>query len=317
MRANVLRALAAFCGAAILCANAFGQDFPNRRITFIVALPPGASADGLARMVGEKLSPRLGQPVIVENKPGASGFIGSDFVAQAAPDGYTMLLTTQSLTAPKEQYAIKTFDPAKLAALGRLASFPFIVVASAETSAKTLQDFVNQARANPGKLDYGVVPNGAMQLDMLQFKSLLKMDIAEVPFNGATPIATALLGNQIQMGFLGVSAIAHIQSGKLRGLAVTSRSRWPRLPELPSMTELGLDFESGAWYGAAVPSATPQHIRDRLTRELLEVMRRSDVKDAVVKLGLDPLEPSPDEMNQQIRREKAQNEAAFRLLNPR
>lgn len=304
--------------ALALAGSLQAQEYPSKRISFVVSVPPGASADGLARIMAEKLSgkDRLGQAVVVENKPGAGAYLGADFVAKAAPDGYTILLAGQQMSAPRAMYPIEGFDPSKLVALGRLASSPFIIVAPSEVPAKTLPEFIAFAKANPGKLNYGVVPNTAMQLDMIQFGQITGTRITEVPFNGAAPISTSLLGNQIQMGFLGVSAIPHIQSGKLKALAVASKARWSRLPDVPSLGDLGIDFESGFWYGVAAPAGTPQPIIDRLTREFVAVNRLPEVREAIVKMGMDPVEPSPAEMNQTLQRERTHNEAAFRILKP-
>jgi tripartite-type tricarboxylate transporter receptor subunit TctC len=314
--ALVSTALLSAAQAQDASSSANSANYPNRRISFVVPLPPGGSSDPLARIIADRLTPRLGQAVIIDNKPGAGGFIGSDFVSKAPPDGYTIMISTQVLVAPPEMRAIKDFDPLKLASLGRIAGSPFLIVIPAETSPRTLQEFVAEARANPGKLNYGVVAGSSMQLDMIQLGQAVKASLTEVPFNGSAPIAAALLGNQIQMSFLSVTAIPHIQSGKIRALAVTSKNRWSRMPDVPSMGDLGIDFESGFWFGMNVPAGTPQPIRDRLTRELVEVMKLEDVRAAVVKLGMEPMEPSPAEMDEHLRRERVRNEAAYRLLKP-
>jgi len=313
---RVVLIMIALLASALVGNGAQAQDYPNRRIAFVVPFPPGASSDGLARIVAERLGGLLKQSVIVENKPGAAAYIGHDFVAKAAPDGYTLLLSNQALTAPREMFAMKDFDPAKLASIGIIATSPFMIVVPAEVPAKTVSELVAMARANPGKLNYGVVPNIGMQLDMTQFMSVVKAPMTEVPYNGAAPIATALLGNQVQMSFLSVSAIPQIQAGKLRALAVTSKNRWSRMPDVPSMGDLGLDFESTFWFGMSAPAATPQPIQALLARDLAEVMKIQEVRDAVFKMGMDPVEPSPSEMDAKLRRDRAASEAAYKMLKP-
>jgi tripartite-type tricarboxylate transporter receptor subunit TctC len=292
------------------------QDFPNRRLSLVVPFPPGGSADAIGRLVADKLSAkeRLGQPVIIDNRSGAATYIGSDYVTRAAPDGHTILFAGDAYTAPKVMYTVQDFDPARLAPIGRLVEAPFMVVVPAELPVRNMAEFIAYARANPGKLNYGVVNSGTMQLDMANFAELLKAGIADVPFNGAAPIVTSLLGNQVQMSFLGVSAIPHVQSGKLRALAVTSKSRWVRMPDVPSMTEVGFDFDSTFWYGLSVPVATPPQITARLARETADVLKQKEVREAISKFGMDPLDSSPAEMTDRMRSQRARNEAALKLL---
>jgi tripartite-type tricarboxylate transporter receptor subunit TctC len=302
---------------AVFGSSALAQapDYPSRPITFVVPLPPGGSGDPMTRLLADHMSQRLGRPIVVVNKPGAAQFIGSDFVAKSAPDGYTWLLSGQVLVVPGEMRQMKDFDPSKLASIGRFATAPYVVVVPAELPVHTLQEFIAQARATPGKLNYGLVPGG-MQLDLVRFEQTVKADLTEVPYNGSAPIVTALLGNQIQASMLSVSAIPYLESGRMRALAATSHSRWSRLPQVPSMGDLGMDFEAGFWYGVSVPAATPQPIQERITRELADAVKAPDVSSAIQKIGMEPLEPSAAEMDRQIQREGAANEAAYRLVKP-
>ena len=202
---------------------ATAQSYPTKRITLIVPLPAGASSDGIARIYAEKLKDRLGQPVIVENRVGNGGVIGLDALAKSAPDGYTLGLLSQVIVTPRGLLQNASFDGTKdFALFGRVSSSPFVIVAPAETGVKTLSEFVNLAKSKPGALNYGVVPNSLMQIDMVRFMQANQVKIQEVPFNGAAPIATALLSNQIQMSFIGTSGFPHFKTGKLIPLAVTS-----------------------------------------------------------------------------------------------
>jgi tripartite-type tricarboxylate transporter receptor subunit TctC len=314
---TLARALAA---AALLAAGAAaGQDYPNRRITFVVPVSAGTPVDALARVLAQRLSAseRLGRPVVIEDMPGARSFVGYDRVAKALPDGHTILLAGQQLALPRELTPDDDFDPQELAPIGRVATSPFVVAVPGRAALWTLADLSAFARRNPDSVNYGVVPNTAMQLDLLRLGYLMKAPMTEVPYKRATSLVVALLGDQIHMSFVTGSSLPFLRAGKLRALAVTGRTRWQLLPDVPSLGELGIDFESGFWYGIAVPAATPQAIRNRLTRELAEVMRMDEVRQAVARLGMDAVDPSPAEMIQHMQRERARADAGLKLLRAR
>jgi tripartite-type tricarboxylate transporter receptor subunit TctC len=310
---------AAVVAAALLAAPSWAEEYPSKRITLVAPAWAGTMADALARIVAERLSAkdRLGRPVVVEDRPGARAFLGYDRVAEAAPDGYTLLLASQQVSLPREMTPSERFDPANFTPLGRLASAPFIVAVSTRIPVRTLQELVAHARAHPDTLNYGVLSNSTMQLDMLQFGELLRAPLTEVPFRRSASILTSLLGNHVQLSFVTDLAVPFVRTGRLRALAVTSRARWSRLPEVPAMKELGFDFEAAYWYGIAVHAATPDPIQHRLVRELSEIMGLREVRDLIARLGMDPLEPSPAEMAQHMQRERAQAESAFKLLKAR
>lgn len=292
------------------------QNYPSRRITFIVALPAGASADGVSRVYAEKLKDRLGQPVIVENRVGNGGVIGTDAIAKAAPDGYTIGQVSSLLAAPRGLLQNANFDGAKdFTVFGRIASSPFVIVAPAEAGVKTLQEFITLVKKQPGKLNYGVVPNSLMQMDMVRFNQVNQINIQEVPFNGAAPIANALLSAQIQMSFLGTAAFPHFKSGRLVPLAVTQKSRWSLAPDIPTTHEQGVNYDSGFWYGIGAPANLPSDVNARLVREIAEVAKLPDVKELIRKLSMDPVDPSPAEMLEHLKKEREQSAAIARLLN--
>jgi tripartite-type tricarboxylate transporter receptor subunit TctC len=291
------------------------QSYPTKRITLIVPLPAGASSDGIARIYAEKLKDRLGQPVIVENRVGNGGVIGTDAIAKSAPDGYTIGVMSQVIVTPRGLLQNASFDGSKdFTFFGRVSSSPFVIVAPGETGVKTLGEFVALAKSKPGALNYGVVPNSLMQIDMVRFMQANQVKIQEVPFNGAAPIANALLSNQVQMSFVGTSGFPHFKTGKLVPLAVTSRTRWSLAPEIPTTIEQGLNFESSFWYGFGGPAALPADVTGRLVRDISEVSKLAEVKDLVKKLSMDPLDPSPAEMLEHTRREREQGAAVAKSL---
>ncbi len=291
------------------------QSYPSKRITVIVPLPAGASSDGIARIYAEKLKDRLGQPVIVENRVGNGGVIGLDALAKSAPDGYTLGLLSQVIVTPRGLLQNASFDGSKdFTLFGRVSSSPFVIVAPSEAGVKTLGEFVTLAKGKPGALNYGVVPNSLMQIDMVRLMQANQIKVQEVPFNGAAPIANALLSNQIQMSFIGTSGFPHFKTGKLVPLAVTSRTRWSLAPEIPTTIEQGLNFESSFWYGFGGPAALPADVTGRLVRDISEVSKLTEVKDLVRKMNMDPLDPSPAEMLEHTRREREQGAAVAKSL---
>ena len=313
---NAVAALALATMSLMHTLPATAQSDPTKRITLIVPLPAGASSDGIARIYAEKLKDRLGQPVIVENRVGNGGVIGTDALAKSAPDGYTIGLLSQVIVTPRGLLQNASFDGTKdFTFFGRVSSSPFVIVAPSEAGVKTLGEFVALAKSKPGALNYGVVPNSLMQIDMVRFMQSNQVKIQEVPFNGAAPIANALLSNQIQMSFVGTSGFPHFKTGKLIPLAVTSRTRWSLAPEIPTTIEQGLNFESSFWYGFGGPAALPADITNRLVRDISEVSKLTEVRDLVKKLSMDPLDPSPAEMLEHTRREREQGAAVAKSLN--
>lgn len=314
MRIAMVMAVMAAAAGVLATAPAGAQDYPNKRLSLVVSFPPGGGGDALARVVADNLSKKeyLGQPVILDYKPGAATYIGHDFATKAAPDGYTLLLATQALSAPKELFAVESFDPSKLVSAGRIAGSPYLLLVPAELPQRTLAELIQYAKANPDKLNFGVVPSSAMLMDFITFQNVTGAKLTEIPFNGGAPIVAALLGNQIQMAFLSVSAMPQVQAGKLRALAVAARSRWARMPDVPTTAELGVSFESSFWYGLAAPTGTPAPVIAKLGRDLQSMLKQAPVRELIFKLGFDTIESSPEEMAQQIERERKLNEAAVK-----
>jgi tripartite-type tricarboxylate transporter receptor subunit TctC len=285
---------------ALTAATAMAQQYPSKPIVLVVPFAPGGTSELISRLVAQKLTERLGQQVVVENRPGAAGNIAMEQVARAAPDGYTLILGHIGTLAvnpamfPKLPYdAIKDFAPVSL-----IAAVPNIVTVNPAVPAKTLKEFLDLARAKPGSINYGSAGNGsAGHLAMEYLKRIAKTDMVHVPYKGTGPMLTDLLAGQTQATFTGSSPlIPHIKSGKLRALAVGSAVRIPSLPEVPTVAESGFaGFETAQWYGIIAPAKTPQAIIQKLSVEIAQVMKQPDViarlsGDGTVMIGSTPNE---------------------------
>jgi tripartite-type tricarboxylate transporter receptor subunit TctC len=285
---------------ALTAATAMAQQYPSKPIVLVVPFAPGGTSELISRLVAQKLTERLGQQVVVENRPGAAGNIAMEQVARAAPDGYTLILGHIGTLAvnpamfPKLPYdAIKDFAPVSL-----IAAVPNIVTVNPAVPAKTLKEFLDLARAKPGSINYGSAGNGsAGHLAMEYLKRIAKADMVHVPYKGTGPMLTDLLAGQTQATFTGSSPlIPHIKSGKLRALAVGSAVRIPSLPEVPTVAESGFaGFETAQWYGIIAPAKTPPAIIQKLSVEIAQVMKQPDVigrlsGDGTVMIGSTPSE---------------------------
>ena len=285
---------------ALTAPSAMAQQYPSKPIVLVVPFAPGGTSELISRLVAQKLTERLGQQVVVENRPGAAGNIAMEQVARAAPDGYTLILGHIGTLAvnpamfPKLPYdAIKDFAPVSL-----IAAVPNIVTVNPAVPAKTLKEFLDLARAKPGSINYGSAGNGsAGHLAMEYLKRIAKADMVHVPYKGTGPMLTDLLAGQTQATFTGSSPlIPHIKSGKLRALAVGSAVRIPSLPEVPTVAESGFaGFETAQWYGIIAPAKTPPAIIQKLSVEIAQVMKQPDViarlsGDGTVMIGSTPNE---------------------------
>lgn len=259
------------------------QPWPARTIRLVVPFPAGSSPDLIARVVAEPLSHALGQTIVVENRPGAGGNIGTGLVAKAAPDGYTLLFTIQGplVTAPLLSRSLP-YDPVRqLAPVSLVATSPNVLVVSPQLGAKTLADFVRIARERKGQLNYGSVGNGsASHLAMELFKARAGIDLAHVPYQGFPQIVNAILAGEVQAAFMvpGI-AMGQVRAGKLVALGVTTAGRSAALPELPSFAELGYPgFEAISWQAVLAPAGTPKPVIDRLSQELVRIIKSDEVR---------------------------------------
>jgi len=305
----VLMALRTFVGVAgaVLAMSVGAQAWPDKPIRFVVAAPAGSSLDALARTIGERLKDRVGQPILVDNKPAAGGTVATAEVARAAPDGYTMLLGFNGPLAFGPLLSKLPYDVAKdLAPVIITSSQPNVLAVNAQLPAKNLQEFIAWARANPGKLSYASVGNGSSShLNMELLKSVAGFDALHVPFNGSPPAVTATIQGETQALFAVMQPLqAQIQAGKLRALAVTTARRFPLLPDLPTIAESGYPgFEALAWNGVMVPTLTPQPVVARLNAEMNAILKQPDVVAKMHASGFDLIGGTPEDFGNLIRRE--------------
>ncbi len=297
----------ALLAAALLACAAQAQEYPSKPLRFIVSFPPGGSADLMARMIAPRMAERMGQPVLVENRPGAGGNIGVDAVAKAAPDGYTIgLAAAGALSVNISLYPSMPFHPEKdLAPVSMLAMIPFFLVAHPSQPA-SLRQLIDTAKAKPGALAYGHGGNGtAMHLAGELLNMMAGIRLQSVPYKGSGPVATDVLGGQVPLGVVDVpSAIAHVRAGKLRALAVTSKRRIAAAPEVPSFEEAGLPgYEAIGWFGAVAPANTPADIISRLNREIVAALSVPEIRERALAAGVEPATNTPQEFAAMIRDE--------------
>ncbi len=285
------------------------QTWPDRPIRFLMTAPAGSSIDVIGRTIAEKLGPRLGQPVIVENKPAASGTVAVAETAKAAPDGYTMVLGYPGPVAFAPLLQKLPYDVQRdLAPLIITTNQPSVLVVNAQLPVKNLAELIAYAKANPGKLNYASVGNGSSShLTMELLKSMAGFDAVHVPFNGSPPAVTATIQNETQMMFAVMAPLqAQIQAGKLRPIAVTTARRFPLLPDLPAIAESGFPgFEAQAWNGILVPAATPKPIVARLNAEIDAILKLPDVVQKLQAQGFALVGGSPEDFGALIRGESA------------
>ncbi len=293
--------------AGLSCAAA-GEDYPTRTITLIVPYPPGGGVDGMARIVAEKLTTALGQQVIVDNRAGGSGNVGTRAAAKSAPDGYTLFLGhTGSISINPALYANAGYDPRRdFSGIGLIASMPVALIAHPTFPAKTVGDLIALAKRDPGKLNFGTsaVGTGGYLCAEL-FKSMAGLDFQIIPYKGTAALMNDLVGGHVPVAF-GVlpPAISNIESGNLRALAVTSLHRFSLLPNVPTVAESGLPgFEAVLHYGLLAPKGTPAAIINRLNAELRVLVATDEVKQRIAAEGGDPLISSPAEYDTDIDRE--------------
>ena len=294
---------------ALACAaGANAQTWPTKAIHVIVPFPPGSSPDLVARMLTDKLAPALGQPVVVENKPGAGGNIGTGIVAKAEPDGYTLGLSIPGpLAVNTVLYKKMEYDPfTELTPITLVAVSPNVLIVNPGLGVYSVQEFVAYVAARPGKLNYGSIGNGsASHLTMELLKMQAGIDILHVPYPGSPQVNTAILANQIQAGFVVPgTAMPLVQSGRVKALAVTSSAKSPVLPELPTIAEVFPGFESSAWIGMVAPAKTPKTIIDRLNHELVAIIHSAEVREKMLRIYFQAIGTAPESLSSLMRSER-------------
>jgi tripartite-type tricarboxylate transporter receptor subunit TctC len=266
----------------------------------VVPFPPGGGADALARLISPKLSDIWSQQVIVENKPGASGHIGADFVAQAAPDGSTLLMSS---TASLTEKNVSQFAPLSL-----VSASPYVVTLSNKVKAENVKELISLAKANPGNLSFGSSGTGAAShLSAELFKSMAQLDMLHVPYKGTGQAVADLLAGQIDLMFApSQTVMPHVKAGKLKALAVTSAKRSENLPDLPTVSESGVTgYEAVGWFGVLAPAATPKPLVEKLSADINRVLADADVRARMHALGADPSGDTPEQFARFIREDQA------------
>jgi tripartite-type tricarboxylate transporter receptor subunit TctC len=290
---------------SIAATTVFAQAWPTKPISLVVPFPPGGTTDVLARALGAQLSTSLGQPVVVESKPGAGATIGADFVAKAKPDGYTFLMGAVHHTIATSVYKKLPYDFQKdFAPVSTVALVPNVLVVNPSVAAKNVSELLALAKSHPAKLTFGSNGNGTAQhLIGAQFEAMANVSLVHVPYKGSGPLATDLLGGQINMSFDTITPVLpHIKAGKLKALAVTTAKRSPALLDVPTLDEAGLKgFNLGTWFGVLAPVATPAPIVERMNREIARIVASPEFKKKMEEIGAEPIGNTASQMAQQIK----------------
>jgi tripartite-type tricarboxylate transporter receptor subunit TctC len=300
-------ALAAILGSSLPAFAAAQSDWPNRPIKMVVPLTAGGPTDLLGRILAQPLGERLGQTIVIDNRPGAGGDIGADFVAHSDPDGYTLLLGTSGpLSINATLYGNLHFDPVKdFAPVMLVANAPFLVVVNPSLPVKSLPELIAYAKAHPGKLNDGSVTGSAAHLATELFKRSAHLDFVHVSYKGAAVATNDLLAGQIDLSFASTPGVmGHVRAGKLRALAVTSTARMKELPDVPTVAEAGVPgYEASVWYGVAAPAGTPAAIVARLNTELTRLLQDKKVLQQMAQNDFHPLGSTPAQFGAFIKSE--------------
>jgi tripartite-type tricarboxylate transporter receptor subunit TctC len=311
---KLARALTACAIALLSCAiiqPALGQAaYPAKPVRFIVPFPPGGGTDILSRALAQKMSEALGQPFVIDNRPGAGGNIGADLAAKSAPDGYTLVMgQTSNLAVNPTLYSKLPFDPIKdFAPVTLVIEAPLIVLVAQTSPIKSVRDLIAEAKAKPGGINFASPGNGTVgHLVGEMFKRQAGIDMVHVPYKGAAPALTDLLGGRVTVYFAsGPVAMGQIKGGKIRAIAVTSRIRSPLLPEVPTVAESGLPgFDASSWYGVLAPAGTPKDIVAKLNAVAVKAMREPELRKQMSGEGGEPIGDTPEHFSAFITSETA------------
>jgi tripartite-type tricarboxylate transporter receptor subunit TctC len=294
----------------------FAQDFPTRAVRIVVPFAAGGSIDTVARLISPGMAATLGQPVVVENRPGGGSMLAADLIAKSAPDGYTVLLTSNSLAAAPSLYRKLSFDAAKdFAAVTQLVDSDSAVVVSRKLSVASMKDLIALAKSKPGKLNYGNTGiGGPSHLTMELLKILAGIDLVAIPYKGMAPLEAALISGEVDVAVATVaSAQAHIRAGRIRLLAITSGKRSAAFPEIPTVAESGFPgFEASGWNSLFVAANTPARIVEQLQVAAVKALNRPEVRERLPGLGLEPVGSTPAQFDRKFRADLAQFERIVR-----
>jgi tripartite-type tricarboxylate transporter receptor subunit TctC len=279
------------------------QSYPSKPIRLIVAFPPGGGIDTTARVLAKKLAEHTGQQVVVDNRAGAGGIIGSELVAKSAPDGYTLFMASSSHVLTPSIYPRLPFDPVKdFTAITLVARSPSVLVVHLSVPAKSVKELIALAKANPGKLNFSSAGSGSSHLAGERFKMMAGVDLLHVPYKGTAPAVVALLGGEVDLMFGNLaSVLAHVKAAKLRALGVASLKRNAIMPDVPTIAEAGVPgFEAGAWYGVLAPAGLSRELVDTLHRMIVRAVEAPDVKEILHRDGYEAVGNRPDEFGAYI-----------------
>lgn len=274
--------------ACLSVTGALAQDYPSRPVKWVVGYPAGGATDILARLIGQRLSERLNQQFIIENKPGAGNNVGTEAVVNADPDGYTILLVNPANGINASLYTKLSFNFIRdIAPVAGIARVPNVMIVPPDFPAKTVAEFIAYAKANPGKVNMASSGNGtSIHLSGELFKAMTGVEMQHVPYRGSAPAVTDMIGNRVQVMFDNMpSCIAHIKAGTLRALAVTTTDRSAELPDVPTVGDTVKGYEASAWFGMGAPARTPKAIIDKLNREVNAILAEPAIKARIAELG--------------------------------
>jgi len=305
------RWLSAILAVMVMAAagHAGAQSYPAKPIRLVAPSTPGDAPDVIARLVAERLSVALGQQVVVENRPGAGGVVGSEIVAKSAPDGYTLIMgNAGSHGINAAVYSKLPYDILKdFAPVSQIAIAPNIFVVNPALPVHTISEFIAYAKARPGQLSYASGGNGSSShMSMELLKSMAGIDVVHVPYKGSTPALTDVISGQDAVMSVNMPpAVPHVKSGRLRALAVTTRARTPSMPELPTVGETLPGYETVAWFGVLAPAGTPKDIVNRLSTEIAKIAQSPDMKERLAAMGAEPVGGTPEEFGAVMARDIA------------
>ena len=313
----------AACGVlltALFAAPACADSWPSRPIKLVVPYPPGGSTDITARVVADNLRPLLGQPVVIDNRPGAAGNIGAEAVAKSAPDGYTLLMATSTHATNPSLYKNLPYDFAQdFAPVSQITFIPNLLVVDPRIPASNLAEFIAYVKSGKNAVNYGSAGNGSSQhLSGALFNSMVSGNMVHVPYKGGAPATADLLAGQIQAVFAPlVEVISHVRAGKLTALGVTTRKRSPLLPDVPAISEALPGYEVALWNGILAPAKTPAEAVNRLTEAIARVLQQPDIRGRLAEQGSEPVGNSPAEFRQFIQAETEKWKTLVKLSGAR
>ncbi|MBS0338502.1 MAG: tripartite tricarboxylate transporter substrate binding protein [Proteobacteria bacterium] len=289
------------------CSCAFAQEYPSKPVRFVVPFPPAGSADILARLIGDKLAASMGQPFIIDNRPGAGAILGADIVAKSTPDGYTLLYANTNISINPALHKSLPYDSAKaFAPVVNMVSIPNLILVAENVPANSIADLVKLAKASPGKLNYASASNGTFpHLAIELFKLQAGIDIVHIPYKGAAAALNALVAKEVQVLSNDLlTALPHVKSGRIKALAITGTTRSPAAPDVPTMAEAGLkDYAAVGWQGVMAPAGTPAPVIARLNAEITKVLADPALREKFATQGLEVVTGTPQQFGEFVRKD--------------